>query len=107
MPCIWGQHNNSQLFVPVAILPPTVSQATGHYPGPSIVVNALVDTGATTTGITAKYAGQLQFQPVGKVPIHGVGGVQHQNSYLFKVAFPFVLLAGSPALANLPPLPSG
>ncbi|MFI4987321.1 MAG: aspartyl protease family protein [Alphaproteobacteria bacterium] len=71
--------------------------------GPSIAVNALIDTGATTTGITSRLATQLHLQPIGKVPIHGVGGVQIHNSYLFMVGFPFALPPGAPPAQGLPP----
>jgi hypothetical protein len=111
MPCIWGQHNNSQLFCPVAILPPNapaVVAAGGHFPGPVHVVPALVDTGATVTGIASTLAARLQMQPIGKVSVHGVGGIQAHNSHLFVVAFPFALPPGaSPppsAPAGQPPI---
>jgi hypothetical protein len=65
-------------------------------------VPALIDTGATTTGITTALAAQLQMQPVGKMPIQGVGGVQHRNSHLFQVGFPFAIPPGA-APPNLPP----
>lgn len=109
MPCIWGRHNGSQVFCALSVLPPQPAPGLGGAPegapyvGPSALVNALVDTGATTTGITSRLAAQLQLQPVGKVPIQGVGGVQHHNSYLFMVAFPFLLPPGSPLAAGLPP----
>jgi hypothetical protein len=69
MPCIWGQHNGSQLFCPVVILPPN---------------NA---------------------PPIGIMPIQGVGGVQHHNSHLFLVSFPFALPAA--ALSDQPPPQQG
>jgi hypothetical protein len=105
MPCIWGQHNGSQLFCAVAILPPNapLGATGGAYQGPSQIVQALIDTGATTTGITSNLATRLQMQPVGKVPIHGVGGVQYHNSYLFMIGFPFALPPGSPPVPGLPP----
>jgi hypothetical protein len=104
MPCIWGQHNGLQLLMKVAILPPSAALAPegGTYLGPSEIVDALVDTGATTTGITSRLAARLQMQPVGRVPIHGVGGVQHHNSHLFLVAFPFLLPPAAPASVSLP-----
>jgi len=109
MPCIWGQHNGSQLFCPLSILPASAPLAApgGHYPGPHQIVSALIDTGATTTGITSRLAAQLQMQPVGRVPIHGVGGVQHHNSHLFMVGFPFAFPPGVPLPAGVPPLPPG
>jgi hypothetical protein len=96
MPCIWGQHNGFQLFFPVVILPPDdgALPKTEH-----VAVQALVDTGATTTGITGEHAARLQMQPVGIVQIHGVGGIQQHNSHLFRVGFPFTLPTG----IQLPP----
>jgi hypothetical protein len=109
MPCIWGQHNGSQLFCFVAILPasaPSQLPQGTSYLGPSATVKALIDTGATATAITNRLAVQLQLQPIGKVQIHGVAGVQHHNSYLFRVGFPFTLPPGS-SVAGLPPPPPG
>jgi hypothetical protein len=104
MPCIWGQHNGSQLLCAVAILPPNIASQSGAYPGPPpTTTTALIDTGATTTGITSALAAQLQLPPVGIMPIHGVGGVQHHNSHLFMVGFPFAVPPGAPLPANLPP----
>jgi hypothetical protein len=103
MPCIWGQHNGSQLLLSVAILPALTGIIQGApYNGEVVAVKALVDTGATTTAISQKHAARIKLQPVGKVPIQGVGGIQNHNSYLFLVAFPFALPPGV-TLAGLPP----
>lgn len=101
MPCIWGQHSNSQLFCVVAVLPATaVAAAAGSvYTGQAQGCRALIDTGATTTCISKQLATILRLQPVGKVPVHGVAGIVYHNSYLFSVAFPFNL----PPNASLPP----
>lgn len=109
MPCIWGQHNNSQIFCAVMIFPAStlLPRGGGNLPAVPGALNALIDTGATTTGISNQVVTQLQLQPVGKVPIHGVGGVQHHNSYLFRVGFPFLIPPGSPLAAGLPPLAPG
>jgi hypothetical protein len=101
MPCIWGQHNGSQLFCAVAILPPNFTPQGGS--GPTSTATALIDTGATTTGITAALAAQLQLQPVGIMPMHGFGGVQHHNSHLFIVGFPFPIPPGAPVPVGHPP----
>jgi hypothetical protein len=77
-----------------------------HYSGPHHVANALVDTGATVTGITRNVVSALNMQPIGKTPVHGVGGIQHHNSYLFSVAFPFALPPGM-SIPNAPSLPPG
>jgi hypothetical protein len=98
MPCIWGQHNNSQLFCVVAVLPAsaaTVSAGT-IYSGQVHACRALIDTGATTTCISKRLATILQLQPIGKVPVHGVAGIVHHNSYLFSIGFPFMLAPGVP-----------
>jgi hypothetical protein len=96
MPCIWLRHNTSQVFVSVAIIPSSSFGALN--PGEQIVVpenpciaNALIDTGATTTGISQACAARANLSPIGKIPIHGVGGPVNQNSYLFHVGFPFSL----------------
>lgn len=71
--------------------------------GPVAAVRALIDTGATTTCITAGVAAKLGLQPIGKVPVQGVSGIVHHNNYLFYVAFPFALPAGTPPASRLPP----
>src|SRR5580700_2973289 len=112
MPCIWGRHNGSQLILSVVILPTaTMSGAAGLPPGAPLqglvaAVNALVDTGATTTCITEALAKRLNMQPIGKVPLYGVAGIAHHNNYLFNVGFPFAFAQGvaPPAVvAGLPP----
>jgi hypothetical protein len=103
MPCIWGQHNGSQLFCPVVIVPPNLAAA----PTTPAAAHALIDTGATTTGITTPLAAQLNLQPIGIMPIHGVGGVQHHNSHLFMVGFPFALPVGAALPPGYPPPQQG
>jgi Aspartyl protease len=68
-----------------------------------VIGRALVDTGATTTCISARVAEHLKMQPIGKVPVQGVSQVSYHNSYLFMVAFPFALGPGFLAPAALPP----
>jgi hypothetical protein len=103
MPCIWGQHNGSQLLCAVVIAPPNLPAA----PAAINVVPALIDTGASTTAITTALAALLNLQPIGIMPIHGVGGVQHHNSHLFRVGFPFPLPAGTAAPPGHPPPQQG
>lgn len=108
MPCIWLKHDNRQLICVVAILP--VDAAAGMastpdgapYNGPIISARALIDTGATTTCISARLAKQLKMQPIGKVPIQGVSRASYHNSYLFMIAFPFALPPGAAAAVALP-----
>jgi Aspartyl protease len=107
MPCIWGQHNGSQLICAVAILPVGAISAPAPqgapYLGPVSATQALIDTGATTTCISASLASALQLQPIGKVAIHGVAGIAYHNNYLFHVAFPFALPPSTPPPPGLPP----
>jgi hypothetical protein len=106
MPCIWGQHNGRQLFCPVVIVPATTQVTEGAHIPPAPAVNALIDTGATTTGIASTLAAHLQMQPIGIVQIHGVAGLQDHNSHLFRVAFPFAIPPGMPT-PMLPPSSPG
>lgn len=107
MPCIWGQHSGAQLFLSVVILPSNLAALTSappgaHYAGPIQTAIALIDTGATTTGISKKLAAAVGIQPIGKAPVHGVGGIIHQNLYLFHIGFPFALVPGQATLPGLP-----
>ena len=93
MPCIWGQHNNSKIFLEVAILPAkrlkqSVVPSEKFDPMPSPFFKALVDTGAQSTCITKAAAEQVDLSPIGKVSVRGVSGVQIHRNYLFQVGFP-------------------
>jgi len=98
MPCIWGTHNRSQIFLDVAIIDAaTVANVT---PGPNAPVlqnpplfKALVDTGAQSTMISPNVATTMGLTPIGQIPIQGVGpSVTYHNAYLFHVAFVIPLL---------------
>jgi hypothetical protein len=107
MPCLWGQHNGSQIFCAIKIIPAAAaapfSRTLHDLSLAAPIVQALIDTGATLTGITSRLADLLELEPVGKIPIYGVGGVQHHNSHLFMVAFPFSPPPGSLIASGLPP----
>jgi hypothetical protein len=92
MPCIWGTHNRSQLFLDVGII--DAATLTGNVPGPNTVIQvptrfkALVDTGAQTTMISPNVANTLGLVPIGQLPVKGVGPtVTYHNAYLFHVSF--------------------
>ena len=90
MPCIRGRHNNSQVFLNVAIFEDGILDRLG--PDQSItmhVFRALIDTGAQSTCVTQAVAEQVGLTPIGKVPIRGVSGLSYHNNYLFKVGFAF------------------
>jgi hypothetical protein len=90
MPCIWGTHNKSQIFLTVAIVP-TSWVVGGQIMQPAgstfNVFQALVDTGASSTAISAKVAAAVGLQPVGKMRVFGVAGSQYHNFYTFHVGF--------------------
>lgn len=94
MPCIWGKHDCSQVFLSVAIFDDSVATSfasTGNESEPVSmhVFNALVDTGAQATCITSAAAEKVGLLPIGKVAIQGVAGLSFHNNYLFRVGFPF------------------
>jgi len=99
MPCIWGQHNNSQLFIPVAVidaLKVNVASVLGP-PTTSIpkLYQALVDTGAQRTMVSASLAIAEQLNPIGKMPLRGIGPTPTwHTAYLFHVAFIFGFAPG-------------
>jgi hypothetical protein len=95
MPCLWGQHNNSQVFLTVGIIDATAINLTGagrfgaSGPLPNMF-QALIDTGAQSTMISTNVVRALNLMPIGKRPIQGVGhNVTYHNEYLFRVAFLF------------------
>lgn len=110
MPCIWGQHNGSHLYCAVGILPATPAHLAGtapkqFAPNQFVAVQALIDTGATTTCVSRRHATAIKMQPFGKLPVHGVGGAIEQNGYLFYVGFPFALPGAQMPVATPTPTP--
>ena len=93
MPCVWGVHNRSQIFLDVGII--DAGAAANVTPGPYAAViqsppifKALVDTGAEVTMISPKVAETVGLTPIGQIPIQGVGHTMtYHNAYLFHVAF--------------------
>jgi hypothetical protein len=94
MPCIWGKHDKSQVFLWVTIVEDTfvdgIQAPSELDPPPQLRgYRALIDTGAQLPCITRQVAEELGLAPIGKVAIQGVSGLNYHNSYLFKVGFPF------------------
>jgi Aspartyl protease len=93
MPCVWGVHNRSQIFLDVGII--DAGAAANVAPGPYAPViqsppifKALVDTGAEVTMISPDVASKVGLTPIGQIPIQGVGHTMtYHNAYLFHVAF--------------------
>ncbi len=92
MPCVWLQHNKSQLFINVAIIDANkiadlVGGVLEEQVQPPTMFKALVDTGAQGTMISANVAKTLSLRPIGKAQVMGVGGMSEHNNYLFNVGF--------------------
>jgi hypothetical protein len=105
MPCLWLQHNNSQLFISVAIIDagalPPLHAAPAMAALPRMFV-ALVDTGAQRTMISTNVVNTLGLQPQGQIQLQGVGpNFTWHNAYLFHVAFTVPVVG--PAAPPLPP----
>ena len=93
MPCVWGVHNRSQIFLDVGIIDAgTAANVTSGPYAPIIqtppIFKALVDTGAEVTMISPGVADTVGLTPIGQIPIQGVGHTMtYHNAYLFHVAF--------------------
>lgn len=99
MPCLYGQHNNSQVFLDVGIIDASSVTISGNalirvpLVAPTMF-KALVDTGATKTMISSDVAARLSLAAVGQVMIQGAGSsITYHNGYLFHVAFLLPLIA--------------
>mgnify|MGYP001819874489 CR=1 FL=1 len=90
MPCIWGTHNRSQLFLSIAVFPPNLQGA----PTNITAFKALIDTGAQSTCISSTVAQAVGLRPLGKKTISGVSGVAAHNYYSFHIGFMQIGLAG-------------
>ena len=54
----------------------------------SVAVAALVDTGATASGISRALADELQLPSIGKQPIGTAGGTTMAERFLFRIGIP-------------------
>lgn len=74
------RHDGRRVTLPVKILgAENIADMT------SVDATALIDTGATVSGINAEIARSLNLQPVGKRPIMTAHGLAHIEHYLFRV----------------------
>ena len=76
------RHDGSRLVVPAYPLYPPLTGTT-FFEG--IAGNALIDTGSTTTGVTAGIAQKLGLRSIGKRLISTVGGEKHIDRYIFRI----------------------
>jgi hypothetical protein len=89
------RHDGRRIVVKVALLPPFAGLNVDHHIG-----RALVDTGATTSGITPRMVKALDLRGQGKRPLNSAHGPKQTERYLFRVGlFPDL------AEENAPPLP--
>ena len=89
------QHDGRRIVLPICVMRPETADMT------RVTVPALVDTGASTSGITKSVAEQLDLAPVGKRPLLSARAIVQVERYLFRIgiespsdsaapAFPFV-----------------
>lgn len=53
----------------------------------SVTVDALLDTGSTTSGVTREIAGQLSLPELGKRPLGSAHGESQVERFLFRIGF--------------------
>lgn len=90
-----GKHNGRQIFTSVALVPIESLNGIGanlSEMAPKVhVLNALIDTGATTTSVSAKAANDLNLYPSGMHKVMTAGGIQIRPAYHLRVGFAKIL----------------
>lgn len=81
--------------MPITIYPPLTGTTLR-----GVEANALVDTGSTTTGITARPAATLGLASIGKRLVATVGGEKHVDRYIFRIG-----IGGTDPDADAPTFP--
>ena len=86
MPCIWGNFGPAGIIIQAAVIPSDVDEKSR----PSVlrVYNALIDTGATSTAITARVVSEVGLSPIGKRDMISASHVTSTNNYLFQLGIP-------------------
>jgi hypothetical protein len=91
MPFIQGKHDGRAAITRVAIIDAARYREYKQFRQIAIKgakpYSALIDTGATSTMITSRVVQELNLQPVGKLPYHGLDGLTDKIGYLFHLAF--------------------
>lgn len=75
-----GKHDGRRFVIPVRIF-----GADNFTDMTSVEAMALVDTGATVSGIDTSLASELDLRPIGKKPIFTAHGIAQIDHYLFRV----------------------
>lgn len=92
MPILAGNYNpNVGAIIQIAILPIDLIQNSDGSPKPPPqnipFFNALIDTGASCTCVSANAAQQAKLVPTGKAPMAGATGSTAKNKYAFGAGF--------------------
>ena len=83
MPSFMGQVTGRQILLNVAVAPP------GGAPTPNQMVTALLDTGATISGLTPQLVERLGLEGTGEwVNVWGAHGVQETPTYRVSMVLP-------------------
>lgn len=76
------RRDGSRLLIPIQILRPSPTSDLSSFDA-----TALLDTGATASGVARHIAEQMALPSIGKEPINTAGGTVLVNRYLFRIAF--------------------
>jgi predicted aspartyl protease len=90
------RHDRRRIILPVLVLRPTPSRDLSGYEA-----RALLDTGATTSGITPRVARNLDLPPRGKRPLGSARGEEQAERYLFRIGLMTVPRGGAPSFPFL------
>jgi hypothetical protein len=74
------RHDGRRILLPVIVL-----KADDPFDMTHVAAQALVDTGATASGIDEKLAAQLGLRTSGKRPLHSAQGQGHAERYVFRI----------------------
>lgn len=81
MPVVSFRHDRQQIILPMALLPPSLDQEPGRF----VRLQALVDTGASASGIPIEVARQLGLPRRGKEIITTAGGTVAVRLFQFRI----------------------
>ncbi|MDG0887849.1 retropepsin-like aspartic protease [Paracholeplasma manati] len=76
------------LFTPLSIDDPTTHRYKGLPQKSGYVINAIWDTGATSSAITPKVAADLKLSPIGQATVHTANGSTQTNVYVVDILLP-------------------
>ena len=74
------QHDGRRLVIPIVLLPPFQGTDLTF-----VEASALIDTGATTSGITPRMVKSLSLESIGKRPLGSAHGDAQADRYIFRI----------------------